>query len=105
MNSKCLIFVVSILGFTQNAFAMCTQNGNSLNGLVGLGSSGTLVYADVNSASNECGCDRFRFQSENTDIKIALSVLLSAKIADKKVRIDIKEPGNCNTATNVYLQY
>ena len=94
-----------LLGCLSGALhAGCTQNNNELNGLVGLDSEIGSVYAATTSVSNECSCAAVRFRPEITDTKMALSVLLSAKLAGKKVRVDLLDASDCNSAFRVYVQ-
>ena len=95
----CATLFVSSSVFSGTA---CVQNNNAI-GLVGLDSSGSTVFAATPSSNNECSCDHFRFLKANTDTSMALSILLSAKMGDKKVRIDLLEVGNCSSAYRVYL--
>lgn len=95
------LFAVATL--SQEALATCAQNNNKL-GLVGLDSSNGIVYARVSDHDNACGCNEFRFMPDNTDTKMALSVLLSARVSSRRVRIDVLDPTNCNSAHRVYIQ-
>lgn len=99
---KLLIATLCSLLLPQVAHAICAQNNNSLNGLVGLDQSNGGLYVSLNSNSNECSCTYARFQNVNTDTKSALSILLTAKATGNKVRIDFLD-GTCNTAYRVYL--
>ncbi|NOU49339.1 hypothetical protein HG263_02095 [Pseudoalteromonas sp. JBTF-M23] len=99
---KEILFLTS-LAFVPEAYAACTQNGNSLPKLVGLDGSDGKVYADIESSGNECNCKYVRFLPENTDTNKALSILLAAKMANKKVRIDLSTSENCNSAYRVYI--
>lgn len=99
------VFLSVFSMYSQVSFAeACTQNNNELNGLVGLDSSSGTIYASISSNTNECSCTNVRFTEANTDTKSALSILLAAKMADKKVRIDLLDKTNCNTAYRVYIQ-
>lgn len=94
-----------ILGLMSfNANSVCVQNNNELTGLVGLDGGNGLVYATTTSVNNECACARVRFRPENTDTDKALSILLSAKMANMKVRIDLLDENNCDSAFRVYIQ-
>jgi len=93
------LIMCSPLSFAET----CTQNNNTLNGLVGLDGSST-IYASISSSSNECSCTSVRFSETNADTKIALSILLAAKMANKKVRIDLLDKTNCNTGYRVFVQ-
>jgi hypothetical protein len=97
-----LLLLFSML-FANSAFALCVQNNNSLDGLLGLDSTGGNVFAAITSTTEECGCTQVRFKTANGDTKMALSVLLSAKLSGKTVRIDLVESGDCNSAYRVYL--
>jgi hypothetical protein len=106
MNRTVTFLTIAIsLGLPQGVYAAaCTQNKNVLDGRVGLDSSNGTVYAVTNSTSNECSCVETRFTQANTDTQTALSILLSAKISSKKVRIDFLDGSNCNSAYRVYLE-
>lgn len=93
-----------LLALSCNAHSACVQNNNKLTGIVGLDGGNGLVYATTTSSSNECSCSNVRFRPENTDTKMALTVLLSAKMADKMVRIDLLDPNDCNSAFRVFVQ-
>lgn len=106
MKKIAKIMVLSAVAmYSQVSFAEdCVQNNNILSGLVGLDSSVGTIYASVSSSSNECSCTNVRFTEANTDTNAALSILLAAKMAEKKVRIDLLDKTNCNTAYRVYIQ-
>lgn len=101
------ILTGAFLGFVFPSFVWanaCSQTSNTLDGLVGLDNSNGTVYAAFKSVNNECSCTSARFKPENTDVKAALSVLLAAKMSDKKVRIDFLNSTDCSTAYRVYVQ-
>ncbi|UTM58314.1 hypothetical protein L4174_005590 [Photobacterium sp. CCB-ST2H9] len=90
--------------YSQASLAeICSQNYNELPGLVGLDSASGNIYATTRSNTNECSCSEVRFTKENTDTDTALSILLAAKMANKKVRVDLKDKNDCNTAYRVYV--
>ena len=97
-----LIILLSVM-FVNYTVAGCVQNNNKL-GLVGLDSSNGTIYAGVFDHDNACACNSFRFLAAKTDNKMALSVLLSAKMSGRRVRIDILDPADCNSAFRVYIQ-
>jgi len=103
-STKFLSLVVLLMSFSQMIYAACSQNNNELTGLVGLDSSAGSVYAVTTSSSNECSCTAVRFSQVNTDTKMALSILVAAKMTNKKVRIDILDATDCNSGYRVYLQ-
>ena len=97
-------FLMIFLGLESVQAATCVQNDNTLSGLVGLDGSNGQVYAKIESTSSaHCGCTSVRFKHEFTDVNMALSLLLSAKIANQKVRIDLLNEGNCDSAFRVYI--
>lgn len=98
---KITLFLVS--GVFSNMALACMQQNNTI-GMVGLDHPSGTIYVKVLSSSNECSCTGVRFTSANTDVEKALSILLAAKLADKKVRIDFLDANNCNSAYRVYLQ-
>ncbi len=97
------VFIAGMLQAGVSNAATCVQTGNSI-GLTGLDNSNGSVYAAISSPSNQCGCSFVRFATANTDTDKALSILLSAKLSQSLVRIDILDQSNCNTAYRVYLQ-
>ncbi len=104
MNKSLKLLLLSAsLFLSQLTYAICVQNNNSLNGLVGLDNSKGMVFATTISSTNECSCRHVRFREQNTDTKMALSILLSAKVTNQKVRIDLLDEGDCNSAYRVYL--
>lgn len=100
----CMAFAAA-LALPQMASAQaCTQNSNTV-GLLGLDGSDGRIYVDVSGHDNGCGCNAFRFIPGTTNTtKAALAVLLTARSAGKKVRVDLAEPANCNSASRVYVQ-
>lgn len=101
---KKFVTMAAIAISSQAAWAAaCSQNSNSLGSLVGLDSSSGTVYATITSGSNECACAYARFSPSNTDAKAALSILLSAKLANKAVRIDFLDTASCDSAFRVYV--
>ena len=106
MKKIILLTLLPLLtAYSHSSFAQsCSQNNNTLSGLAGLDSQGGNIFASVTSDTNECGCKSVRFNRDNTDTEAALSVLLSAKLANKKVRVDILDRTDCNSAYRVYIQ-
>lgn len=102
---KAFVFCSTFV-FSQFAAAQgCTQNSNTI-GMVGMdgknGDSG-MVYVSVSGHNNGCNKSYFRFKSSNTDVDMALSVLMAAKMANKKVRIDLINKDDKNSAFRVYI--
>lgn len=99
------LFLSTFFGFSQMAFAAtCVQNNNVLNGWVGLDSPAGTIYAKTTSSSNECSCANVRFKPENTNTNMILSILLSAKIAGKEVRVDLIDGNDCNSGYQAYIE-
>lgn len=105
MKNLYLLILASLLMLPtqQSNAASCVQQSNRL-GLVGLDSSNGTVYARVLASDNGCSCIEFRFTPVNTDTNKALSILLSAKMADKSVRIDATNSLDCYSAYRVYIE-
>lgn len=97
------VFIAGMLQVGVSSAASCVQTGNSV-GLTGLDNSNGSVYATITSSSNQCGCSSVRFASANTDTDKALSILLSAKLSQSLIRVDILDENNCDTGYRVYLQ-
>ncbi|KDM92835.1 hypothetical protein [Photobacterium galatheae] len=99
-----LSLILACTVYSQASLAeACSQNYNELPDLVGLDSSSGRIFASVRSSTNECSCTHVRFTKENTDTNTALSILLAAKMANKKVRVDLKDKTDCDTAYRVYV--
>lgn len=103
--TKIILLLGSFL-FSQIAAAQgCTQNYNTV-GFVGMdgqvGDSG-MLYVAVSGHNNGCNKNYFRFKASETDTDMALSILLAAKMAGKKVRIDLKNKDDRNSAYRVYI--
>lgn len=100
----CMAFAAA-LALPQGASAQaCTQKSNTV-GLLGLDGSDGRIYVDVSGHDNGCGCNAFRFiPGATNNTKAALGILLTARSSGKKVRIDLVEAANCNSASRVYLQ-
>lgn len=91
--------------YSQVSFSeSCAQGNITLKGWVGLDSSSGTIYATLSSNNNKCPCNEVRFTEKNTDAKTALSILLAAKLADRKVRIDFLDKTNCNSGYRAYIQ-
>ena len=103
MKNK-IILMLPFIFFSHLNYAACVQNNNKLTGLVGLDSSSGNIYANLSSTSNECSCSYVRFKETSTDTNKTLSILLAAKMADKKVRVDISDENSCDTGYRVYVQ-
>lgn len=97
------VFALLIAFSAQSALAVCSQQWNKI-GLVGLDSTNGNVYVGVTEHNNNCNCDGVRFKEVNADTDKALSVLLSAKMSEKKVRIDFLDANDCDSAHRVYIQ-
>lgn len=107
MKNKRIFLVFILFLVSQASHGQCSQTNNVLSGLVGLDGGTNKVYAGVQSQKNECSCSLFRFKADTgigVDTNMALSILLSAKLADKKVRVDILDPEDCNSAYRVYVE-
>jgi len=103
MKIKYTLLMLS-LGLSQitNA-ATCAQTGNALE-LTGLDGNGK-VYVSVSEHNNECGCNAFRFTKDpvNDETAYFLDVLLAAKKDYRKVRIDLADDQDCNSANKVFI--
>lgn len=100
------VALCSTLFFSQLAAAQgCTQNNNTV-GFVGMdgkvGDSG-MVFVSLSGHNNGCEASYVRFKASETDVDMALSILLAARMADKKVRIDLKDKNDKNSAYRVYI--
>jgi hypothetical protein len=93
----------TILAIAPASHAICTQTNNTV-GFLGLDNANGRIYVNVSGHSNQCGCSHFRFDPQATDTDMALSLLLSARMAGMKVRVDVSEQGACDAAFRVYIQ-
>lgn len=88
----------------DSSFAsVCTQNNNQV-GFAGLDDIHGRVYAAVSGHNNDCSCNSFRFTPANTDHKMALGILLTARISGETVRIDLLDSADCDSAYRVCLE-
>ena len=81
----------------------CVQTSNIVT-FTGLDSSNGTIYAALKDGNNNCNCSSVRFKPENTNTEMALSILLAAKVAKNKVRIDLMDEKSCDTAYRFYLE-
>ncbi len=93
------LFMISV----STMAATCAQHKNTMRALVGVESVSGNLYAALSSPSKSCGCTYARFSHANVDTKLILSLLLTAKLSDKTVRIDFLNNGDCNSAYRAYL--
>lgn len=99
---KCIILLVAAF-FCTSVDANCIQNNNLVT-FTGLDSKEGVIYASVSSHDDQCACSYVRFYPQNARTEMALSILMAAKLSETRVRIDLMEQGDCNTAYRVYLQ-
>jgi hypothetical protein len=99
---KYIVLLIVTL-FSCSVYASCVQNNNIVT-FTGLDSKEGVIYASLSSHDNQCACSSGRFYPQNSRTEMALSILMAAKLSQNKVRIDLMEQGNCNTAYRVYLQ-
>ena len=104
MNLIKISIVLSTIILSPLSNAACSQTNNKLTSLVGLDSANGVVYANLTSSLNQCSCSSVRFNPAKTDTKMALGILLAAKMAEKEVRIDLTDENDCNSAYRVYIQ-
>jgi len=98
-----LIAITSIHFAAGANAAVCSQHGNKI-GFFGLDSHEGQVYASVSEHNNGCSCSRFRFRPSNTKTDMVLSILMAARLAEKKVRVDLKNASDCNSAYRIYIE-
>lgn len=95
--------ILSLVLFSSHVFAgSCEQSYNSV-GFLGVDSSNGTIYVAVSGHNNKCNMSSFRFQEVNADTDKILSILMTAKISEKKVRIDLKDSTDPNSAYRVYM--
>ena len=112
MKLKLITIVILLITTQITMAAICSQANNSI-GLLGFDYtpvSGTVpektnIYASLLNHSNlHCGCTEVRFEEVNTNIDVVLDILLAAKTNFKKVRIDLLDANNCDSAFRVFIQ-
>ncbi|WP_064792296.1 hypothetical protein [Shewanella woodyi] len=103
LELKWITLLMATLFSTGVYATSCVQNNNIVT-FTGLDSKEGVIYASLSSHDNQCGCSYIRFAPQNTRTEMALSILMAAKLSQNRVRIDLMEHGNCNTAYRVYLQ-
>lgn len=103
MKIVTIVILVSAALCSEAFAALCVQTNNQV-GLTGLDSANGIITARVTGHDNQCGCNEFRFQPTDTDVDAALSILITAKLSNIPVRIDVPNFNDCNSAFRVYLQ-
>lgn len=86
MKKLTTFFALISLLFSVNSFA----DGGFIPGLVGEHSTGGVVYVGVQN--NKPGCKNGGIYFYGKDMKMALSIATSAKLAGKTLRIDFNQP-------------
>lgn len=101
MRAK-ILTIVAIFLLPSFAQATCEQHGNTL-GKIGV--NGNQVFAEITdvTSTRDCGCRTVLFSQDVTDASMAMSILLTAKMVDKKVRIDFADGPKCDVGTRVYV--
>ena len=103
---------IILLAAVQNLYADCVQTNNTVS-MLGMDSANGDVYVKISGGDGGCSCIDFRFLKNGNgtdpgvDTSMAMSVLLTARETNQKVRIaahDAGTGGSCNTAFRVYLQ-
>ena len=93
---KILPAVFALLLLNSNlAIAITTQTGVTPT-MVGIEGNGTDAYIGISPNTNYCAYGGVYFTS-TVDMKIALSIALSAKMAGKTVRVDFNQPQGSGT--------
>ena len=109
MKIKLITTIILLITGQITLAATCSQTNNSI-GLLGFDYSNagdtkvTTIYATLSNHSNQCGCSEVRFKEINTNINVVLDILLAAKTNLKRVRVDLLDAADCNSAQKVYLQ-
>ena len=98
-----LITALVSLTLSASVHAACAQDGNTI-GLTGVDSTNGTVYTRIESGPQACGCSQVRFSPTNTDPKMILSVLLTARALNRTVRVDILNSSDCNSGYRAYLE-
>ncbi|MEP0176633.1 MAG: hypothetical protein ABJH28_09255 [Paraglaciecola sp.] len=83
--------------------ANCSQKNNTV-GFMGVDGGDGKIYVAVSDHNGGCDTNSFRFKPDNADTDKILSVLLTAKVANMKVRIDVIDSTDQNSAYKVYLE-
>ena len=92
----------SLFSFAAAAGGLVAQHNNTIT-LMGVDGSDGHIFAGV-TGSTEGYCTAFRFYSARSDTDKILSILTAAKLAGKRVRVDLADSSDCNTAFRAYIQ-
>lgn len=99
-----LVVLLFSMAMSQTIYAAsCTQRDNSI-GVAGVSTINGDLYVQVTDHDNQCGCGVFRFSPLLADTDKVLSIVLSSKLASQKVRIDLYDETDCDTARQIYIQ-
>lgn len=98
-----LFVIFAGLAASQAYAARCQQTDIELVGTMGVTETGA-IYVTTRESNRQCGCNNMRFSPARANTDHVMSVLLAARLANKKVRIDLENASNCNTAYRVYIQ-
>ena len=97
-----LITIICSL-FSLGATAGVVAQTNNVIGLMGVDSTSGVIYVAVSGYSGG-SCSQIRFNNANADTDKILSVLTAAKLAGKRVRIDLADGADCNSGWRAYIQ-
>jgi len=99
--NKILLFSLCCM-LSSPGFAYCSQQGTVL-GKVGIDERKVVAEVLEVSTTRDCGCRAVVFDDARTDSGMAMSILLTAKMVDKQVRIDFADGPICDAGIRVYI--
>ena len=81
----------------------CTQYDNVLS-MVGYDYGEHIFVSFKSESPKSCNCSSVRFSKERTDTDKILAIVMAAKLANAKVRVDFELAGDCNSGKRAYIQ-
>ena len=81
----------------------CTQYDNVLS-MVGYDYGENIYVSFKEESPKSCNCSSVRFSNTRTDTDKILAIVMAAKLANAKVRVDFELAGDCNSGKRAYIQ-
>lgn len=100
MNKLVIGTFLSFLSIS--AFSYCEQHGNAL-GKIGIEGFEVVAELEKTGTNYNCGCQSVRFSPDKTDVEKAMSIMLTAKLTNKKIRVDFSDGPECDEGKRVYI--
>lgn len=81
----------------------CAQYDNVLS-MVGYDYGENIFVSFKEESPKSCNCSSVRFSNTRTDTDKILAIVMAAKLANAKVRVDFELAGDCNSGKRAYIQ-